>query len=195
MFLCCHCPLFPHWVFRNGWFSFTLNTYSFPNALKTRRKDQYFTSSTDLNSKFKNHRAREQTLWSMLSLQQRIAFALTGHIFSLGSFCPKHFSFGSFHYWLLLIIEASTSRLPGHLFQRQCPPHSWPSFLEHTIFLASFWTCIVTRIYFIQLLTCLLLAPPLECHTFVRGGTWLSLRVHLCVLGTINQTWHQGRRW
>lgn len=33
------------------------------------KKDQYFTSSTDLNSKFKNHRAHERTLWSMLSLQ------------------------------------------------------------------------------------------------------------------------------
>lgn len=89
---------------------------------QTQSKDRYFTSSTDLNSKFKNHRADEWTLCSMPSLQQRVMFAFTGHLCTFASFCLKHFSSGSSHSWILRTCEASTSVSTGHPSTRQ--PHS-----------------------------------------------------------------------
>lgn len=175
-------------MFRNVCFSFTLNIYSFPNALKTQRNDQYFTSSTDLNSKFKNHRAHEQTLWSMLFLQQCITFALTRHLFTLGSFCLKHFSSGSFHHWLPLIFEAFNSMPPCHPFSRQPPSTPDLPFLKTPCLLASEWASLLNTFHpaiysFLDWLA----------HwnvNFVGRRQLACLGVHLCVLSTTNRTRH-----
>lgn len=139
-------------------------------------------SSTDLNSKFKNHRAREQALWSMLSLQQCM-FALTGHLFTSGPVCLEHFSSGSSHCWLLLTYEASTSVSPGHPFE-SVPPLSQP-FLSHRAMFVASELVSLSHIFYLVIYLFLGLAPPLECE-LCEERYLVCREVQLCVLSTLN---------
>lgn len=91
---------------------------------QTQRKDRYFTSSADLNSKFKTHRADEWTLCSMPFLPQCVAFAFRG---PFGPFCLKHFSSGSSHSWILLTWSPNFS-VTWASFHKPATLHLWPSF-------------------------------------------------------------------
>lgn len=78
----------PRGALRNVLFSSALNIHSSFNPL---RKYLYFTSSTDLSSKFKKHRADEWALCPTPSLPECVMFAFTGCLFPFGPCCRKHF--------------------------------------------------------------------------------------------------------
>lgn len=165
-------PLSPSLGVQKCTFLFYFEYIQLSQPTQSQRKDQYFMSSIDLNSKFKNHRAHEQALWSMLSLQQCM-FALTGHLFTSGPVCLEHFSSGSSHCWLLLTCEASTSVSPGHPFET--PPLSLTFALtqSHVCLLLNLCHC---RIYFIQSFTCFFAWLRHWNVNSVRRGTWFAGR-------------------
>lgn len=139
-------------------------------------------SSIDLNSKFKNHRAHEQALWSMLSLQQCM-FALTGHLFTSGPVCLELFL------WLFTLLA------PSHLWSLNFSvtgpsfrdPSSIPDLSPHTepCVLASELVSLSHTFYLVIYLF-LCLAPPLECE-LCEERYLVCWEVHLCVLSTLNR--------
>lgn len=106
-----HCP-FSSWGIQKCTFLLWITQLSQPT--QTQRKDRYFTSSADLNSKYKTHGADEWTLCSMPCLGQCAMPAFTGHLCTFGPFCLKHFSSSSSPSSVLLTCEASTSVSSGH---------------------------------------------------------------------------------
>ena len=95
---------------------------------QTQTKDRYFTSSTDLNSKFKNHRADEWTLCSMPFLPQCVTFAFQGTFALLVPSAWNTFPLALHILESFLPVKPQLQCHLGILPQASHTPHLWPSF-------------------------------------------------------------------